>query len=282
MLNRPHTEFVQAQRLPWRRVPPGAARPDAEYKYLSRDPEDGACTCLIRYSAGWAREADESLGAAEEFYVLEGSLEIDGQVFAADHYGYVPAHWPRHRMRSATGAVVLTFFDARPEFSRAGEQPRADEEPLRLDVLHQAWDMSLNDPKLAHLGISRKNLRSGADGSRSFLSMILPHSEPPGSRGPRESHPVVEECYVLSGALVGPHGDMQAGAYFWRPPAIPHGPFGTRWGCVALIRFVGGVHANIWSPDEAAFDFNAPYRPVLPPELTALADLPPHDQAPRY
>ena len=73
MLNRPHTEFVQAQRLPWRRVPPGAARPDAEYKYLSRDPEDGACSCLIRYSAGWAREADESLGAAEEFYVLEGS-----------------------------------------------------------------------------------------------------------------------------------------------------------------------------------------------------------------
>ncbi len=282
MVNRPHTEFVQAQSLPWRRVPPGAARPDAEYKYLSRDPENGACSCLIRYPAGWAREADESLGASEEFYVLEGSLEMDGQVFASDQYGYVPAHWPRQRMRSATGAVVLTFFDARPEFSRPGKQPRADETPLWLDVLHQAWDMSLNDPKLAHLGISRKNLRTGADGSRSFLSMILPHSEPPNSRGPRESHPVVEECYVLSGGLVGPQGDMQAGAYFWRPPGVPHGPFGTRWGCVALIRFVGGAHVNIWSPDEAAFDFNAPYRPILPPELAALADLPPYVQAPRY
>jgi hypothetical protein len=282
MLDRAHTEFIQAQRLPWRRLPPGAARPDAEYKYLSRDAADGACTCLIRYPAGWSREADEALAAAEEFYVLDGALEIDGLRFASDHYGHVPAHWPRQRMAAPAGAVVLTFFDRRPEFSAAGAQPDANAQVLHLDVLHMAWDMSLNDARLAHLGISRKNLRSGSDGSRSFLSMILPHSEPPRSRGPRESHPVVEECYLLSGSLVGPMGEMQAGAYFWRPPGIPHGPFGTRWGCVALIRFVGGQHVNVWSPDEAPFDFDAAYRPVLPPDLAPLAALPPLEQPPRY
>lgn len=282
MLERPHTEFIQAQCLPWRRLPPGAARPDAEYKYLSRDARDGACSCLIRYPAGWAREADESLAAAEEFYVLDGALEIDGECFRSDHYGYLPAHWLRRRMAAPAGAVVLTFFDARPEFGTAGTEPAAGELPLHLDVLHTPWDMRLNDPRLAHLGISRKDLRAGADGSRSFLSMILPHSEPPRSRGPRESHPVVEECYVISGSLVGPMGEMRAGAYFWRPPGIPHGPFGTRWGCVALIRFVGGRHVNVWSPDEAPFDFDAPYRPVLPRELAPLAALPPLEQPPRY
>ena len=67
---------------------------------------------------------------------------------------------------------------------------------------------------------------------------------------------------------------MHAGAYFWRPPGIPHGPFGTRWGCVALIRFVGGRHVNIWTVDEAPFDFHQPYRPVLPPEYAHLRAIP--------
>jgi len=272
MLNRPHIEFVQAQMLPWRRIPPGAARPDAEYKYLSRDADTGACTCLIRYPAGWARLADEALDAAEEFYVLEGGLEINGQHFGADHYGHLPRGLLRHSMSTLRGAVVLTFFDAEPRFaSRPGEAAGV----LRLDVLHMPWDMRVNDSKLAHLGISRKDLRTDpASGERSFLSMMLPHSEPPGAQGPRESHPVVEECFVIAGSLVGPHGEMHAGAYFWRPPGIPHGPFGTRWGCVALIRFVGGRHVNLWTADEAPFDFHQPYLPVLPPELAHLRDAP--------
>lgn len=270
MLNRPHIEFVQAQTLPWRRIPPGAARPDAEYKYLSRDADTGACSCLIRYPAGWARLADETLDAAEEFYVLDGEIEINGERFAADHYGNLPRGLPRHSMSTRCGAVVLTFFDAEPLFAPPGI---GDGELVRRDVLHMPWDMRLNDQKLAHLGISRKDLRADpATGERTFLSMMLPHSEPPGSQGPRESHPVVEECFVISGSLVGPHGEMHAGAYFWRPPGIPHGPFGTRWGCVALIRFVGGRHVNIWAADEAPFDFRQPYQPVLPAELGHLRD----------
>jgi ChrR Cupin-like domain len=273
MLNRPHTEFVQSQMLPWRRIPPGAARPDAEYKYLSRDADTGACTCLIRYAPGWARLADERLNAGEEFYVLEGEIEINGLRFGADHYGQVPRGLLRHSMSTLRGAVVLTFFDARPELGSTAAPDAAAIE--QRDVLHMPWDMRLNDQKLAHLGISRKDLRADpATGERSFLSMMLPHSEPPGSQGPRESHPVVEECFVISGSLVGPHGEMHAGAYFWRPPSIPHGPFGTRWGCVALIRFVGGRHVNIWTADEAPFDFHQAYTPVLPPEMAHLRELP--------
>ncbi|MCE4552866.1 cupin domain-containing protein [Roseateles cellulosilyticus] len=274
MLNRPHTEFVQAQMLPWRRIPPGAARPDAEYKYLSRDPDTGACTCLIRYPAGWSRLADETLDAAEEFYVLEGELEINGLHFGADRYGQVPRGLLRHSMSTRRGAVVLTFFDARPELGPPVPQAGLPSIGQR-DVLHMPWDMRLNDQKLAHLGISRKDLRTDQKtGERTFLSMMLPHSEPPGSQGPRESHPVVEECFVIAGSLVGPYGEMHAGAYFWRPPGIPHGPFGTRWGCVALIRFVGGRHVNIWTTDEAPFDFHQPYAPVLPPDLAHLRDVP--------
>lgn len=269
MLNRPHVEFVQAQMLPWRRIPPGAARPDAEYKYLSRDRDTGACTCLIRYAPGWSRLADEYLSADEEFYVLEGEIEINGIRFGSDNYGHVPRGMLRRSMSARQGAVVLTFFDSEPRFGNSAAFLGRPME--RRDVLHMPWDMRINDSKLAHLGISRKDLRTDqATGERSFLSMMLPHSEPPGSKGPRESHPVVEECFVISGSLVGPHGEMHAGAYFWRPPGIPHGPFGTRWGCVALIRFLGGRHVNVWTADEAPFSFHHSYDPVLPAELSHL------------
>lgn len=279
MLNRPHIEFVQAQILPWRRIGPGLARPDAEFKFLSRDPEDGACSILIRYPPGWRREDPEHIEAAEEFYVLEGALELNGETFSHDCYGHVPAGATRTSMSTGAGAVVLTFLDREPAV-RAGAGVAAT--ITRIDALHTPWDMTLNDPKLSHLGISRKDLRLDAEtGERTFLSMVLPHAEPPGLKGPQEHHPVVEECYMISGALTGPHGTMHPGAYFWRPPGIPHGPFGARWGCVMLIRFVGGAHVNVWSEGEAPFSFDAPYDPVLPDDLAPLAYAP-WKEPPRY
>lgn len=280
MLNRPHIEFMQAQLLPWRRVPPGNARPDAEYKFLSRDPDTGACAAIVRYPPGWRREAVEHISAEEEFYVLDGEIEINGAVYGFDHYGYIPRHATRRSMSVSRGAVALTFFSEEPSFT-AGEGAGEDG-VIHLDALHMPWDMTLNDPKLAHLGISRKDLRRNEEtGERTFLSMILPHSEPPGSKGPQETHPVVEEAYVISGSLTGPYGTMEPGAYFWRPAGIAHGPFGTRWGCVALIRFVGGRHVNVWSAGEAPFDFETPYRPALPPDLAPFAYAP-WTPPPRY
>jgi len=279
MYNRPYTEFVQAQLLPWRRIGPGNARPDAEYKFLSRDSSTGACSAIIRYPPGWRRCADEHLDAAEEFFVLDGALEINGETFGHDVYGYAAPGAQRRTMSSAGGAVVLTFFDREPILKGGlGSGPAV----TKVDALHMPWDMTLNDPKLAHLGISRKDLRSDPEtGERTFLSMILPHSEPPGSKGPQERHPTVEEAYVISGSLTGPHGTMAPGAYFWRPAGIPHGPFGTRWGCVVLIRFLGGHHVNEWSTADAVFSFDARYAPVLPDELSPLAYAP-WTPPPRY
>lgn len=274
MLNRPHIEFIQAQVLPWKRIGPGLARPDVEFKFLSRDPDDGACSILIRYPPRWHRAGPEHIEAAEEFYVLDGMIELNGDTFSHDVYGHVPAGTTRWSMSAPQGAVALTFLDREPVV-HAGE---GNTLPVtRVDALHTPWDMTLNDSRLAHLGISRKDLRlDPQNGERTFLSMVLPHSEPPGSKGPQEHHPVVEECYMINGQLTGPHGTMAPGAYFWRPPGIPHGPFGTRWGCVMLIRFVGGRHVNVWSEGDAPFDFNAPYKPVLPGDMAELAREPWH------
>jgi hypothetical protein len=89
---------------------------------------------------------------------------------------------------------------------------------LVLDVAAMAWDMTLNDPNLKHLGISRKDLRTDREtGERTFLSLILPRASPKGGEGLQEIHPVVEEAYVISGSLTAPHGIMFPGAYFGGP-----------------------------------------------------------------
>lgn len=278
MSDRPHIEFIQSQMLPWRRIGPGLARPDVEYKLLSRDAETGACSVLMRYAPGWSREGPEHILADEEFFVIEGALDMDGHRYTADSYAFLPAGWTRHEMSSESGCVVIAFYNCEPVLVMEAGEGTAEMSPRavqHLDAAAMAWDMTLNDPNLKHLGIGRKNLRTDPEtGERTFLSLILPQAEPPGQRGPQEIHPIVEEAFLLGGDLTGPHGTMHPGAYFWRPSGIAHGPFGARWGAVSLIRFVGGRHVNIWTESEAPFSFTAPYAPILPPELAHLAGWP--------
>lgn len=278
MDNRPHIEFVQAQCLPWRRIGPGLARPDVEYKMLSRDPVSGACSILMRYPAGWSREGPEHIVADEEFYILEGALQMDDQLYRADSYAFLPAGWTRNHMETRSGCVVLAFYNREPHLVGTRGDGSAEQSPRairHIDAAAMPWDMTLNDPKLKHLGISRKNLRTDPEThERTFLSLVLPHATPEGGQGPQEMHPVVEEAYMIAGALTGPQGTMYPGAYFWRPPGIPHGPFGARWGAVGLFRFVGGRHVNQWTSTQAPFSFDTPYQPVLPDEWKHLAGVP--------
>ncbi|MBL0116613.1 MAG: DUF4437 domain-containing protein [Sphingomonadales bacterium] len=274
MIHRPHIEFLQSQLLPWRRIGPGLARPDAEYKLLSRDPGDGACSALMRYAPGWSREGPEHLLAAEEFYVLDGALYgrscLSGGQLCIFASGLDPEH-----MAAPDGCVLLAFYDAEPTLvAGIGTIAESDRDRAipHIDAAGMPWDTTLNDEKLKHLGISRKNLRTDpVTGERTFLSLIFPQSAPTGNKGPQEMHPVVEEAYIIAGSLTGPQGTMYPGAYFWRPPGIAHGPFGARWGAVSLIRFVGGRHVNQWTKEEAPFSFDTAYQPILPPDLQHLA-----------
>ena len=56
---RAYVEFVQSQWLPWEPAP--AEFGGAEWKRLSHDPDDGACTVLLRWRAGRAKLAHQAL-----------------------------------------------------------------------------------------------------------------------------------------------------------------------------------------------------------------------------
>ena len=84
-----------------------------------------------------------------------------------------------------------------------------------------------------------------------------------------ETHPVVEEVFVLSGEMHMPMGVLKQGAYFWRPPNIPHGPVGTKTGALGIFRCKGGPLTTEWSEESYPVTWNAPYDPILPDEKWA-------------
>lgn len=271
---RPHIEFIQAQCLDWL---PEELLPGAWRKVLSRDDDSGSVTLLQKIDADFHFGDARPLAAGEEFYVLGGSYYLNGYEYSAGCYGYFPAGSERRDCYSPRGAVLLRMFDHAPvpaSEDPAGTAERAHDRPVIpfVDAYRMVWDRSILDHRLAALLPARKILRlDPVSGQKTFLFMTAPQTHPISWSGPLESHPTPEEAFLIAGDLTGPCGTMQAGAYFWRPPHIPHGPFGSRAGSLSLIRFVDGVHENIWSEETEPFSYHRPYRPILPPELLGQA-----------
>ena len=267
---RPHIEFIHEQVLPWSEGLYGGGRPGVQVRTLSRDEETGASSLVIRYPAGWSRAEPEHLLADEEFFVLNGSLEVNGGEYAELAYGFLPAGHLRRSASSREGALVVTFFEGEPRAvpgapSRPGREDRLIE---RIRALDGEWGGNFHP--LFPPGAGRKWLRREPDEGETWILGTMPLRS---GRRP-EKHPVIEEMFLLAGEVVSPLGLMQAGAYFWRPPEIWHGPFGTRTGALYLFRTRGGPLSTVFTETEEDFNWAPEHRPVLTPELSAVGGRP--------
>lgn len=280
---RPHTMFIQAQCLPWQQGLYAPGRDDVAMKLLSIDEQGTDATCILRYPAGWRRDA-HWVTAHEEFLVLEGALEINGRRYDRHAYGFLPAGYPRQAAESQSGAVLLTMFYDRPE-TRPGPAPAAgyDQRLLveHVDPLQMRWDPGLVDPQLAP-GVAIKPLREDPDtGEVSFLYCSPPHRVPPGMAKPQWTHPMVEEIYCLAGEYVwGDCGRMGPGGYAWWRENVYHGPAGTDTGYNLFVRTINGPLVNVFADEPRPFRWDPAYRPALPDELARYAR--PYECPPNY
>lgn len=274
---RPWIEFLYAQKLPWNQGLYGGARPDVESKILSIDESAGDSSTLVRYPAGWERTEPEVLAAEEEFFILDGSIQINGQLYQRECYANFPAGYVRSSARSPNGCVALTFFDSEPRLSEdhSGTYDPADLIAF-INTFEMKWDSATADPSLEWMGNRRKVLKWDRqyDQKHTFLFTTPPHIFPENWACPTLTHPCVEESFMLSGELTGPFGRMNEGAYFWRPEEIPHGPFGTRDGGFSLIRFKYGPHINVWGEEDVPYHFDFDYKPELPAHLAQFGETP--------
>jgi hypothetical protein len=270
---RPHIDWIQAQLLPWRRDAI-AARPGAEAKILSRDDETGAVSCILRYPPGYLRPA-EWLAADEEFWVLDGGIEVDGAEYGERTYAHLPVGMPRRGFAAPQGAAVLTFFSAEPVATAGGEERAFDARRLvrRLAAADNVWDGDFEAMGLESMRSTARmrTLRKDPDtGEITYLTATIAFRQ--GERS--ERHPVVQEFFLLSGELSGDLGIMQAGAYCWRPPMVKHAPYGSWTGTLLLFRSVGGPQTTSWEDPDQPFTWHPPHRPVLPPDLAPLMATP--------
>ncbi|MSO65762.1 MAG: DUF4437 domain-containing protein [Alphaproteobacteria bacterium] len=270
---RPHIEFLQAQALPWQKGLYGAGRTDVESKILSLDAETKASTGIVRYPAGWRRPMSEYLTVDEELFVLDGALDINGRSYHENCYANLPAGYVR-RSASSTGAVVLSMYSGEPRSVAGDHPPASDARKLVefIDAYAAKWGGAeeVGNPGLKELGARTKWLRRDPDtGEETYLLAMLPWAEPR-----TESHPVVQEMFLLAGELAGGAvGMMQPGAYFWRPEHKVHGPFASRTGNIVFMRAMGGRLATTFFATKD-ITYAPKYRPILPPELTPYGKQP--------
>jgi hypothetical protein len=273
---RPHIEYIQSQWLPWRKGIAGGARPDVFKKILSIDKDDGSCSLLVHYPPGWSRTSVEHLRATEEFFVLDGALTINDVHYEKNTYAFLPAGFPRRRTFSTDGAVVLTFFSRTP-VAVAGSGGPEGYDRTRLIEYHSAPDKAWGNtekhessPEFNSTGTGYQLFREDPDtGERTWILGVRAFWQ----GGNVEIHPVVEEAYVIAGSMIGGKGERKAGAYFWRPPGLEHGPMGSPLGAVVLFRCVGGPLTTTFI-DKGTFTWDPEYEPVLPPHLMKYADRP--------
>jgi len=274
-MSRPHIEFIQSQVLPWFDLDGESARPGATIKVLSHDAESAAGSAIIRYPEGWTLNETHHMAGDEEFFVLEGGLTIDDDAYGPYGYGFLPAGIPRHRLSAPNGAAVLTFFNGPPRrVTGAGEFDAA--RAIALTKADQVPWTSNFDHGLVGSGIAIKFLRNdAASGERTWLLTKGPDARedlPPTGR--TETHPCVEEFFLLEGSLGWPQGMMRPGAYFWRPPDIEHGPGASLTGYLGLFRSHEGPFVTEWSTTEQPRPFDPKYHPTLPSFLAQHADQP--------
>ncbi|MBM3503348.1 MAG: DUF4437 domain-containing protein [Alphaproteobacteria bacterium] len=255
---RPHLDFIQPQVLPWTRGLYGGGRPEVEVKTLSIDPEGKDSSLVLRYAAGYARREHEHLAADEEVFVLEGAFELNGTLYERGAYAHFPVGFERRSFSAPAGAVVLTFFSAEPRaFAGAPTNPCDERRLIRhIDTRRGGWEDNKYFPGRVLF------LRNDpVTGDMTYLQTTRPND---GS-GKVERHTTVQEMYTLAGELSGPYGIYYAGAYFWRPAGIKHGPFGTQTGCNFFMRSVGGPLLYEYFPVEKPFRWVPEHKPILPP-----------------
>ena len=206
---RPHVERAHAPELTPERL---AGWPDGTtVRVLSRDPETGAITAVVRLPAGAVREP-AGLAAECDTYLLSGRLRVGARDRGAGYYEYAPAGSRHDRWVALEDCELFLMArdgppDLRPADARA---------PSHLAVDTDALDWVITPIPGMPGGIFLKVMRTvPATGESVFLMGLVPR----WSLDQLEFHDMDEECFIVDGDVwIGNCGRLGAGSYFCRPP----------------------------------------------------------------
>lgn len=234
---RPHTEFLQAQWLPWDATPLLAHLKGVSHRVLSRDAQTGALTALLRFPAGWVAHDAPPCALDEELYTLSGAVSVNGVFLPDDFYARLPAGFPRHRMTAPQETVALAFYTPGKAVPDDFDHDRW---VPRTDVYLSIWPAAEPQHGLdlaAHHARARV-LATEPDSGAQTMAVGWP---PVWYAATAETQTVDAEYYLLAGeCMLDGRGTMKPGAYIWRPAGTTRPPMAARTASVFLVRSHGG------------------------------------------
>ena len=273
----------------------------ADFKTLSLDPDNGACTLKVKFNGGFKRPPGLSYSDAEIF-LLNGEMIVGGKRCIEGHYFFIPAGVTMGAIEVPQGCEALVYFnDSEPHFEASAENHHFALAAGFISVNSyedRPWASgSIVSPSTA-TGVMLKLLRyDPLTEAMTFLYCMSPEY----MQDNISYHDCSEESYHIWGtSWMMQFGELPTGGYFWRPPFINHGSFRSKQGCIALGRTDSKLHNyfhfNPWSnPSEnlhraaaflyrqrpqlfkwiAAADHNHPHGPQGQVEPLAPAEAPP-------
>jgi hypothetical protein len=107
-------------KLEWNQVTIPDSSPSVTVARLRGEP-DGASWVLVRFPPGWARLVSGHYLAAEEYWLLEGELVLNGVTHRLGECDRVPAGAVRTDTRTPLGALIIARFSAPARWFREND-----------------------------------------------------------------------------------------------------------------------------------------------------------------
>jgi hypothetical protein len=114
------TEVIRDKGLAWVEFEIPDSNGPVELGRFWRDRETKAMTALVKFPSGWARPVFGHYEADEEFFLLEGDLQIGEAAYVAGDFGIWKKGLVRGASTSASGALTLAHFGGPPRWSQGG------------------------------------------------------------------------------------------------------------------------------------------------------------------
>ncbi|WP_127480118.1 hypothetical protein [Nocardioides pantholopis] len=132
----------------WLDLSIAGSSPAVRLARLGSDPMTRASVSLVRFPPGWRRPGSGHYLPAEEFVVLEGSIDVVGSHGPGD-YVYLPPRTDRTDSVSTSGALVIAWFSGFPEWVPGAAAAEPATAPVTVSAADVAGVLRADAPEVA-------------------------------------------------------------------------------------------------------------------------------------
>ena len=249
--DRSEPQFFDVWDLGWEKASDLEFFSGVEIRTMSKDPDTGAGTYMVRFPPEWSHEVTGE-DATMEMFIVDGAITANGQRLGAGGFVAVPKNHGPADLETEGGAQAYVFWNTE------WQDDYYYDNQVQIDkVWEKDWILTEMPGLLP--GIMHKSLRwpdaneglfhGGPNGMLRFI-MITPGFGDPRQEVHWDSW---EENVWLSGDWLMPgRGLCAAGSFLANPAGLKHGPVFTSKGSLLIAHCNAPIGAEFYELQDAA------------------------------